>query len=76
MHQGARTALLGLLAGLCGLGWGQAGPAALAASAALLPLLWGLAPHRGAKTRARAATQTVGAPVPEPEADADTPAAE
>ena len=32
-----------------------------------------LAPHRGAKTRARAATQTVGAPAPEPEADVDAP---
>ena len=31
-----------------------------------------LAPHRGAKTRAKAATQTVGAPAPEPAAEPET----
>jgi len=39
-----------------------------------------LAPHRGAKTRAKAAQQTIGAPAPapaaEPAAEADAPAAE
>ena len=31
-----------------------------------------LAPHRGAKTRAKAATQTVGAPAPEPAVEPET----
>lgn len=48
MRAAASTRLVGLVAGLCGLGWGQDGPAALVATAASVPLLWGLAPHRAA----------------------------